>query len=94
MMHLRVLCRPEGTPRRMKQAVTLKQSARQNALFLLKVVAEVIDPVMGSSQLGHIERQIRTIEATNIRVMNLLLVLYPFIDRLQAGDRLVKPLRK
>jgi hypothetical protein len=56
------------------------------ALFLLKVVAEVIDPVMGSSQLGRIERQIRTIEATNIRVMNLLLVRYPFIDRLQAGD--------
>jgi hypothetical protein len=57
-----------------------------NALFLLNVVAEVIDPVMGSSQLGRIERQIRTIEATNIRVMNLLLVLYPFIGRLQAGD--------
>jgi len=41
---------------------------------------------MGSSQLGRIERQIRTIEATNIRAMNLLLVLYPFIGRLQAGD--------
>jgi hypothetical protein len=41
---------------------------------------------MGSSELGRIERQIRTIEATNIRVMNLLLVLYPFIGRLQAGD--------
>ena len=64
------------------------------SLFFLKVVPEVIDPVMGSFQIGCIKRQIRTIEATNIRVMNLLLVLYPFIDRLQAGDRLVKPLRK
>jgi hypothetical protein len=64
------------------------------ALFLLKVVAEVIDPVMGSSQLGRIERQIRTIEATDIRVMNLLLVLYPFIGRLQARDGVVRPLRK
>ena len=70
----------------------IKANARANApriayaLFLLKVVAEVIDPVMGSSQLGRIERQSRTIAATNIRVMNLLLVFYPFIGRLQARD--------
>jgi hypothetical protein len=70
----------------MKRAVTLKQSARQNALFLLKVVAEVIDPVMGSSQLGRIERQIRTIEATNIRVMNLLTGPLP-IHRPTPGRR-------
>src|SRR6266550_3733583 len=56
------------------------------ALFLLKVVPEVIDPVMGSFELGCIKRQIRTVEATNICMMNLLLVIYPFIDRLQTGD--------
>ena len=44
-----------------------------DALFLLKVVAEAIDPVMGSFQLGCIKRQIRTIEAMNIRMVNLLL---------------------
>jgi hypothetical protein len=49
---------------------------------------------MGSSQLARIERQIRAIEATNIRAMNLLLVLYPFIGRLKAGNGVVKPLRK
>ncbi len=49
----------------------IEANARANApriaygLSLLEVVAEVIDPVMGSSQLGRIERQIRTIEATN-----------------------------
>jgi hypothetical protein len=37
------------------------------SLFVLKVVPEVIDPVMGPFQLGGIQRQIRTIEATNIR---------------------------
>ena len=41
------------------------------ALFLLKVVPEVIDLVMGSFQLGCIKRQICTIEATNICMMNL-----------------------
>src|SRR6202011_5359824 len=77
---------------RFQDSGVIRANARANApriayaLFLLKVVAEVIDPVMGSSQLGRIERQIRTIEATNIRVRNLLMVLYPFIGRLQAGD--------
>jgi hypothetical protein len=42
-----------------------------NALFLLKVVPEVIDPVMGSFQLGCIKRQIRSIEVANICMMNL-----------------------
>ena len=56
------------------------------SLFLLKVVPKVIDPVMGSFQLGCIERQIRTIEATNICMMNLLLVIHPSISRLQTGD--------
>src|SRR5438445_5602424 len=51
------------------------------ALFLLKVVAEVIDPVMRSFQLSCIKRHPRTIEATNIRMMNLLLVIYPSIGR-------------
>lgn len=49
------------------------------SLFLLKVVPEVVDPVIGSFQRGCIERQIRTIEATNIRMMNLLLVIHPSI---------------
>ena len=56
------------------------------SLVLLKVVAEVIDPVIGSFQLGRIERQVRTIEATNIRVMNLFLVIYASIGRLQTRD--------
>ena len=47
------------------------------SLLLLKVVAEIIDPVMGSFQSGCIQHQIRTVEATNIRVVNLLLVIYP-----------------
>jgi hypothetical protein len=65
--------------------VTQKLMARSNAalliksLFLLKVVPEVIDPVMGSFQRGCIKRQIRTIEARNIRMMNLLLVIHPSI---------------
>jgi hypothetical protein len=63
--------------------VTQKLMARSNtallikSLFLRKVVPEVIDPVMGSFQGGCIQRQIRTIEATNIRMMNLLLVIHP-----------------
>jgi hypothetical protein len=57
------------------------------ALFLLKVVPEVIDPVMGSFQLGCIKRQIRTIEATNICKMNLHLVIHPFIGRLPDRRR-------
>ena len=77
---------------RFQDSGVIKANARANApriayaLFLLKVVAEVIDPVMSSFQLSFIKRHPRTIEATNIRVMNLLLVLYPFIGRLQAGD--------
>jgi hypothetical protein len=79
-----------------RPSTQIKANARANAprivyaLFLLKVVGEVKDPVMGSSQLSRIERQIRTIDATNIRVMNLLLVLYPFIGRLQANLRWLK----
>jgi hypothetical protein len=66
--------------------------ARSNAvlliksLFLINVVPEVIDPVMGPFQLGCIKRQFRTIEATNIRMMNLLLVIHPSIRRLQTRD--------
>ena len=47
---------------RFQDSGVIKANARANAsriayaLFLLKVVAEVIDPVMGSSQLGRIER--------------------------------------
>ena len=73
-------------------SVTPKLMARSNAvlliksLFLLKVVPEVIDPVMGPFQLGCIKRQIRTIEATNIRMMNLLLVIHPSIGRLQTRN--------
>ena len=54
--------------------------------FLLKVAPEVIDPVMDPFQLGCIKRQIRTIEAANIRMMNLLLVIHPSIGRLQTRD--------
>lgn len=54
------------------------------SLFLLNVVCEVVDPVMGRSQLGRIQRQLRAIEATDIRMVNLLLVIHPFIGRLQA----------
>src|SRR5258706_3774340 len=55
-------------------------------LFLLKMVAEVIDPVTGAFQLSCIKREIRSIEATNIRMMNLLLIIYPSIGRLQTRD--------
>src|SRR5271167_4380558 len=55
------------------------------SLFFLKVVPEVIDPVMGSFQLGCIKCQIRTIEATNICAMDLVLVIHPFIGRLKTG---------
>ena len=40
---------------------------------------------MGFFQLGCVKRQIHTIEATNICMMNLLLVIHPFIGRLQTG---------
>ena len=49
-------------------------------LFLLKVVAEVIDPVMSSFQLTGVKRSRRTIETTNIRMLNLFLIVYPSID--------------
>jgi hypothetical protein len=51
-------------------------------LFLLKMIAEVIDPVTGTVQLGCFKRQIRSVEATNIRMMNLILIIYPSIRRL------------
>jgi len=46
------------------------------------MVAEVIDPVTGAFQFGCIKRQIRSIEATNVRMMNLRLIIY-----LGIGDR-------
>jgi Na+/citrate or Na+/malate symporter len=64
------------------------------SLFLLKVVPEVIDPVVGSFQLGCIKGQIRTIEATDICMMNLLLVIHSFIGRLQTGNIGRQPLRE
>src|SRR6185312_795227 len=54
------------------------------SLFLFKAVPEVINPVMGPFQLCCIKRYIRTIEATNICMMNLLLVIYPSISRVQT----------
>jgi hypothetical protein len=50
------------------------------------MIAEVIDPVTGAVQLVCIKRQIRGVEATNIRMMDLLLVIYPSIGRLQTRD--------
>ena len=41
---------------------------------------------MSSFQLSCIKRHPSTIEATNIRMMNLLLVIYPSIGRLQTRD--------
>src|ERR1700745_1167999 len=71
----------DSSTRKLAQTALLVKS-----LFLLKVVPKVIDPAMGSFQFACIQRQIRTIEATNICMMNLLLVIHPFIDRLQTGD--------
>src|ERR1700728_4328889 len=73
-------------------AVTPKLMARSNAvlliksLLLLKMVPEVIDPSMRPFQRGCIKPQISTIQATNIRVMYLLLVIHPSIGRLQTRD--------
>src|ERR1700751_3565368 len=55
----------------------------ERALFLLKTVAEVIDPAMGSVQLNCIECQLCAIKAANVR-MKLLLVTYPSVDRFQT----------
>jgi len=41
------------------------------------------DPVTGTFQFGCIKRQIRSIEATNVRMINLRLIIYPSIGRLQ-----------
>jgi hypothetical protein len=79
---------PESRRIRFQHSGAIKVDAHTNAprlaysLFLLKVVAEVIDPVMRSFPLSCIKRHPRTIEATNIRMMNLLLVIYPSIGRL------------
>jgi hypothetical protein len=81
-------CSPSTPEAKTGRAVTAKLIARSNAvsfiklLFLLKVVPEIIDPVVGPFQVGCIQHQVRTIEATNIRMMNLLLVIHPSIGRL------------
>jgi hypothetical protein len=54
------------------------------SLFLLKVVAEVIDPVMASFQRGRVKRQIRTIEPTHTRMLSFLLIIYPAVGRVQT----------
>ena len=56
------------------------------SLFLLKVVPEVIDPMMGPFQLGRIERQLRAIEAANIRIRDLLPLVYPSIGGIETRD--------
>jgi hypothetical protein len=43
------------------------------------MVAEIIDPVMRSLEPNWTELQLCTIEATNIRRMNFLLVMNPSI---------------
>jgi hypothetical protein len=40
---------------------------------------------MGSFQLGRIKRQLRTIEAANIRIRDLFPLVYPSIGRIQTG---------
>jgi hypothetical protein len=52
-------------------------------LLVFKMAVKIIDSVMGSSQFGRVKRQIRAIEATDIRMMKLFLGTYPSIDRLQ-----------
>ena len=64
------------------------------ALFLRKVVPEVIDPLMGPFQLGSIQRQLRTIEATNIRMLNLLFVTHPPSPDSKPEASVVKPVDK
>jgi hypothetical protein len=58
-------------------------------LFLFKVVPEIIDPVMGSFQLGRIKRQLRTIEAANIRIRDLFPLVYPSVGRIQTETSVV-----
>ena len=50
---------------------------RQKSLFSLKVVAEIINPVMAPVQFDGIKRQLRVTEATHICVLNFLLFIYP-----------------
>ncbi len=52
-------------------------------LLLFKMGVKIVDPVMGSFQLRRIKRQCRTLEATNIRMTNLVLGGYPSVGRLQ-----------
>jgi hypothetical protein len=59
---------------------------RIKSLLLLKVVPAVIDPIVCPFQLGCIQSQIFTVKATNIHMMNLLLIVHPSIGRLQTGD--------
>jgi hypothetical protein len=54
------------------------------SLILLEVVAEIIDPVMASFQLGRVKRQFRTIELTHIRMLSFLLIIYPSVSRVQT----------
>ena len=51
----------------------------EQALFLVKMIAEIIDPAMRSLEPNWTELQLCTIEATNIGRMNFLLVVDPCI---------------
>ena len=51
----------------------------EQALLLVKMVAEIIDPVMRPLETNWTELQLCTIETTNIRGMNFRLVMDPSI---------------
>ena len=55
------------------------------ALLLLKMIAEVIDPVMSSPQAGCAERQFRTIQTANICGMKFFLFMDPSLGRFETG---------
>lgn len=57
-----------------------------SSLYFFSKVPEVIDPVMGSFQLGRIKRQLRIIEAANISIRDLFPLTYPSVGRIQTGD--------
>src|SRR5215469_8750652 len=80
------LCRPGngGMGERVAGVLAASRSTCEQTLFLLKLVAEVIDPVMGLLQPNSTELQLCTIEAENISRMNLLLLVYPSIGRFQT----------
>jgi hypothetical protein len=54
-----------------------------SSLLSFKMVAEAIDSVTGSFQLGLFQCQIRTIQAMRIPMVNLFLATYPTIGRFQ-----------